>query len=280
MKGRMKVWNVELGLAVHIQAPNGKYVVIDLGSTADVSPISYLQNEKVAYMVITHPHHDHFSDIQHLGKARPEVLWRVKSFTDNELMEGVLEKDRADFEAYIKFCNSYTGNLTAEEEPNTGNPLGGMKAQVFQTRLCEKNNINNFSGIVVLTMGRAKIVVCGDNEKPSIDKIMISDDFREAVKNAWIFVAPHHGRDNAYSDEFVDLVKPLITIVSDTTKGETSVAEKYGRKSKGYEVINNSTKKIERRECLTTRKDGNIVIDFGDASLSAPNGTMIVYTHC
>ena len=29
----MKVWNVELGLAVHIKAPNGKYVVIDLGST-------------------------------------------------------------------------------------------------------------------------------------------------------------------------------------------------------------------------------------------------------
>lgn len=25
----MQVWNVELGLAIHIKAPNGKYIVID-----------------------------------------------------------------------------------------------------------------------------------------------------------------------------------------------------------------------------------------------------------
>ena len=31
-RATMKIWNVELGLAVHIKAPNGKYIVIDLGS--------------------------------------------------------------------------------------------------------------------------------------------------------------------------------------------------------------------------------------------------------
>ena len=60
----MKVWDVELGLAVHIQAPNGKYIVIDLGSKEGVSPLRRLYYENVGYMVITHPHHDHFSDIQ------------------------------------------------------------------------------------------------------------------------------------------------------------------------------------------------------------------------
>lgn len=69
----MKVWNVDLGLAVHIKAPNGKYIVIDLGSTKGLSPISYLHGKKVGYMVITHPHHDHFSDILNIGNARPTV---------------------------------------------------------------------------------------------------------------------------------------------------------------------------------------------------------------
>ena len=52
----MQVWNVELGLAIHIKAPNGKYIVIDLGRKNNFSPLYQLKNEKVGYMVITHPH--------------------------------------------------------------------------------------------------------------------------------------------------------------------------------------------------------------------------------
>ena len=28
----MTVWDVQLGLAIHVKAPNGKYIVIDLGT--------------------------------------------------------------------------------------------------------------------------------------------------------------------------------------------------------------------------------------------------------
>lgn len=277
---RMTVWDVELGLAVHIKAPNGKFVVIDLGSKEGVSPISSLQDETVAYMVFTHPHHDHFSDIQNLRKARPSVLWRVKRYSDEELMKDVLEKDKADFEAYIKLSNDYKGTLTEEEKPSSGIPLGGLKAEVFSTNECDKENKNNSSGIVVITLGKAKIVVCGDNEKASLDVLMGDDKFKAAIHNAWILIAPHHGRENAYSEDFISMVKPLITIVSDTAKGTTSVADKYGANSRGYQVINGSNNKIEDRSCLTTRKDGNIVIDFCDATTIAPNGTLIIYTHC
>lgn len=88
----MKVWNVDLGLAVHIKAPNGKYIVIDLGSTKGLSPISYLHGKNVGYMVITHPHHDHFSDILNIGNARPTVLYRCHDYTRGELMTGILEQ--------------------------------------------------------------------------------------------------------------------------------------------------------------------------------------------
>ena len=70
----MKVWNVELGLAVHIKAPNGKYVVIDLGSTQNVSPIASLMFKNVGYMVITHPHHDHISDIKNMVHRKFELV--------------------------------------------------------------------------------------------------------------------------------------------------------------------------------------------------------------
>ena len=85
----MKVWAVDLGLAVHIKTPNGRNIVIDLGSKDGVSPLQSLKGENVGYMVITHPHHDHFSDIRNIDCAYPDVLWRVKAFTKEELMDGV-----------------------------------------------------------------------------------------------------------------------------------------------------------------------------------------------
>ena len=36
----MTVWDVQLGLAIHVKAPNGKYIVIDLGTgTYNTSPL-------------------------------------------------------------------------------------------------------------------------------------------------------------------------------------------------------------------------------------------------
>ena len=63
----MKVWAVDLGLAVHVEAPNGRYIVIDLGSKDGVEPLKTLAQKRVGYMVITHPHHDHFRRIGHFA---------------------------------------------------------------------------------------------------------------------------------------------------------------------------------------------------------------------
>ena len=41
----MTVWNVELGLAVHVEAPNERYIVIDLGSRQGISPLKKLSSE-------------------------------------------------------------------------------------------------------------------------------------------------------------------------------------------------------------------------------------------
>ena len=60
----MTVWDVQLGLAIHVKAPNGKYIVIDLGTgTYNTSPLRKRMWDNIAYMVLTHPHLDHISDI-------------------------------------------------------------------------------------------------------------------------------------------------------------------------------------------------------------------------
>ena len=275
----MKIWNVELGLAVHIKAPNGRYIVIDLGSTNNTSPLQSLYRKDVGYMIITHPHLDHFSDIQNIDYARPQILSRCKDYSRSELLEGVRDCDKDKITQYCNFAESYNGPVPPYMDPTTEAPFDGLTIEVFSTSACDKSNKNNFSSIVVLKLGNAKVVVCGDNEKESFEILMKRTDFKEAVKDAWVLVAPHHGRESGYYEECVDLVKPDITIISDKSGTDTSASQKYTNKSKGYKVNNKLTGEKEDRYCLTTRKDGNIEVIFGETDSFGYIGTLQINTH-
>ena len=41
---------------------------------------------------------------------------------------------------------------------------------------------------------------------------------RQSIKDSTILVAPHHGRDGEYCEEFVSAVNPRLTVFSDGTK--------------------------------------------------------------
>lgn len=275
----MKIWNVELGLAVHIKAPNGRYIVIDLGSTNNISPLRSLYRKDVGYMIITHPHLDHFSDIQNIDYARPQILSRCKDYSRYELLEGARDCDKDKIIQYCDFSESYSFPVPPQMDPRTSTPFDGLTVNVFDFSPNDKTNKNNFSSIVVLKLGNAKIVICGDNEKESFENLMKRTDFKEAVKGAWALVAPHHGRESGYYQEFVNLVNPDITIISDKKGVETSAVQKYSENSKGYKVYNIDTGITEYRKCLTTRYDGNIEVVFGETDILGSEGTFYIRTH-
>ena len=276
----MKIWNVELGLAVHIKAPNGRYIVIDLGSTNSTSPLKSLRGKEVGYMIITHPHLDHFSDIENISHIKqPPILSRCKDYSREELLKDARECDISKIIQYCDFIESYTLPVPTHMDPTTEVPFYGLTAKVYRTSACEKSNINNFSSIVVVRLGNVKIVVCGDNEKASFKELMKLPDFQEDIKDAWALIAPHHGRESGYCEEFVNLVNPRITIISDKSGVDTSASQKYTRKSRGCQVYNTSTGINEFRSCLTTRKDGNIDITFGETDFWGLQKEFYIETH-
>ena len=271
----MTVWDVQLGLAIHVKAPNGKYIVIDLGTgTYNTSPLRKRMWDNIAYMVITHPHLDHISDILNFDINAPKILCRPPLLTNKEVMEGVRQCDRAKFEKYCQINDRYNSPVKYDDENYTGNPnnYGGLEIQTFSTSLCDHSNFNNFSMITVFQFSGIKVVVCGDNEKDSFDKLMKESDFKNAVRSADVLVAPHHGRDSAYHSEFVSLVNPRITIISDTTKSDASAVDKYTQRSRGWTV------RGEERKCLTTRNDGNITVEFGECDDPKYCGTLHITT--
>ena len=266
----MTVWNVQLGLAVHVKSPNGKYIVIDLGTgdynSGNKSPLAKLRWNNIAYMIITHPHLDHIDDILHFDNNAPKILKRATSLTNKEVMEGVRDCDKEKFEKYCEINERYNSPVGPNDSNNPDNSdnYGGLEIQTFSTSACDHSNFNNFSTITVFSLSGIKVVVCGDNETESLKVLMQQNDFKLAVSNADILVAPHHGRESAYLYDFVSLVNPRLTIVSDTHKTEASAVDKYTQMSRGWKVANSSGEVVDRY-CLTTRNDGNIQVVFGES---------------
>lgn len=277
----MTVWNVQLGLAVHLKAPNGKYIVIDLGTgdnnSGNTSPLTKRRWDDIAYMIITHPHLDHINDILQFDNNAPKILSIATSLTNKEVMEGVRDCDKEKFEKYCEINNRYNSPVGSNDSnnPNNSDNYGGLEIQTFSTSACDHSNFNNFSTIAVFTLSKVKVVVCGDNETASFDNLMQDDYFKEAVKNADILVAPHHGRESAYHADFVSLVNPRLTIISDTKKSDASASQKYYNVSRGWEV-EYANGKNEKRYCLTTRNDGNIRVEFGESDDIRYSGVLSV----
>lgn len=86
------IFNVEHGLCVFVKSPNGCGLLVDCGSRASFSPIKwsrgkynvntpgfqYYEGRQYAEMIVTHLHHDHFSDIGSFKKTadKPKTLTR------------------------------------------------------------------------------------------------------------------------------------------------------------------------------------------------------------
>ena len=274
----MTVWNVNLGLAIHIKTPNYKNIVVDLGS-GEFSPIKKLMYSTIHYLVITHPHYDHISDILNLPYNQPKVFRRAIGLPKDEIMALADNYSKPKYEKYCALDEEYINPLTPDNEnnPNYSDNYGGVEIETFSSSTCSHDNLNNFSVVTVLKLGNAKVVICGDNEEDSFKRLFWNNDFKAAISNAYVLIAAHHGRESGYNDEFVKLVNPYVTIVSDGRYVDTSATDRYSKVSKGYDVHLKSGR-TEKRYCLTTRNDGNIRVEFGETNDTNYSGTLNVST--
>jgi beta-lactamase superfamily II metal-dependent hydrolase len=285
----MTFWDVQHGNALHIRTPNDKHLVIDLGigdysgSNQQFSPLNTLLQQGITnlyHVTITHPHLDHFDDILNFDRFYVNSLSTPRHITDAEILANARVGDKPKFDKYLEVRTRLSNPISsgAINDVHTPENLGGVKIQTFMSSHLPNSNFNNHSILTVLEYSNIKIIIPGDNEYASLDYFMTLQDFREAVQNADILLAPHHGRESAYHAEFVKLVDPLLTIVSDGSVCETSANQRYSANSRGYDIYDSKGNK-EFRRCLTTNCDGEIFVEFGpshDPQYKAILGVTIV----
>jgi len=177
-------------------------------------------------------------------------------------MTDIDESEKRKKEEYIKIDNKYTANVEEENRMIPKN-YGKVSINIYRYKKCSRSNINNHSSVVVLDYKDITVVIPGDNEGCSLNGLMDKNHFKRNVKNSDVLLAPHHGRRDGYNSDFVSLVNPLLTVVSDGAYSDTSYTSAYSSKSRGWAVHKRSGGK-EKRNVVTTRQDGVISIKCGE----------------
>lgn len=233
-------WDVDHGHAAYLQSPNGRHIVIDLGtgsygSNFEFSPLEHLKSQygvtQLDYVIITHPHVDHIDDIFNFDVMSPKILLHPKHLDKKPILE--------------KASN-----------------WGGLKIKSFVPTNCAQSNLNNHSAVATFSFEGLTVLVPGDNEPPSWHELKGIAGFLDITKDIDILLAPHHGRDSGFDSETMKHFNPRLTIVSDGAYCDTSATSRYTDISRGWTVYKKDGSS-EKRYCLTTRNDGVISASFG-----------------
>jgi len=260
------VWDVNHGNATYIRTPNNRHLVVDLGDTADFSPLRTLLARGVRQLdgaIVTHPHRDHLDDIFNFQLLSPRALWRPNHLSEADIRRGNRATDMAIIQKYLEINREFNGPVGAADDLALPANFGGATFQVFVPHFCETANLNNHSLVVVVSYAGLKMVIPGDNEAPSWAELLEDPAFVRAVKGADILLASHHGRQAGYCAELFDAMgKPRLVVISDGRSGDTSATSLYSSQASGWTVFD-AAGASETRYCLTTRRDGHITINLG-----------------
>lgn len=263
------VYDVHHGSCSHAITPENQHVVFDLGSKAEASICQYLKENyfhdggTIDQLVLTHLHEDHIYDLPNLDTydINPRILRRPKGAfplsykaSDSNHYKCVVDKAN-------QLNERYTEKVSDSESPVLFQNNGGVHFEFFAPPkyLCT-DDPNSFSNIIVVSYYDFKIVITGDNPATILNEMLQSDNqFCQSIKNSTILIAPHHGRDGEFCEEFVSQVNPSLTVFSDGTKKyktQDYSRNKYANKTRGVMWDG------QARYVFTTRADGTIKFSF------------------
>lgn len=271
----MTVFDVEHGTCIYLQTPNGKKALFDCGSSSEFSPALYLndteEKKKLDYLVITHPHQDHITDLANVDeKFKIKVLSRNKKLTRE-----IMKNDNPDiFEPpndviigkYFELGERFSEDIGWENNPR--NPIWGNGCTIHTFNNDDTSlEVNDLSVIAFVQFADQVILYGGDLKENGWLELLKNQDFVKLLKKTTIFVASHHGNDSGYCSDLFSYFTPTITIVSAGRYRDHDATSKYDDVTEGMNVHSKSNGSIQRK-VITTRNDGHIhVVISPDSSI-------------
>jgi len=273
--------NVGKGSCTIIDFPSGRLSIVDIDDSRTIkisqlikmlleskanstNPIDYIisnfgNREEIFRFILTHPDLDHMSGIKTLfNKKYFRNFWDVPN---NKLDPGDWDQspyDKNDWDFYQLLKNKKINNVTLV------NPLrnstsdccwvqDGIKILSPSTELInlaeDKKEYDHLSYVLQIIYGSVRTIISGDASTTALEDIVANYNNGDLMSS--ILLAPGHGSKNHVSKDFLNVVKPRLTIVS--------VAE-------GVDYDYDTYKNYGR--VLSTKYYGNIIVKIKDSEVS------------
>ena len=264
MSLRVNVCDVAHGDCIHVSTPGGKNVLIDCGGKGDTSASRWLEAlevESLHCLMISHPHIDHIQDIVNIDECFcPGTFRRNKAITREKIKEeneDVFDDCEDIIEKYLEMNQRYI----ARTPPANNTTRHEWDGSAYIYRFCNHNQemgLNDLSCTSFIRCGGHTILHAGDLEEDGWRELLKNEQFCNQLSSTTVLVASHHGRKSGFCSDVFDLLRPVITIVSDGRFQDSSATNRYYEVTKGLEVDG------EERRVLTTRKDKTITVEITD----------------
>lgn len=193
-----------------------------------VNPINYLKHYKqtnIFRFILTHPDMDHmdgikklfenfnicnFWDTKNKKEMGKESNWGRYKQEDWEFYQSIRKSDKNP-----KQLNLYAGSKGQyfNLDDKNGNGDGLYILSPTPELIEDANNTgkyNECSYVILYKTNNKKIILAGDSEQKIWDYIL--ENYQKEVENVDLLIAPHHGRKSGGNDEFLDVLKPKLTL--------------------------------------------------------------------
>jgi beta-lactamase superfamily II metal-dependent hydrolase len=194
------------------------------------NPIAYMKDRgltSVFRFISTHPDMDHLDGIKEFFEEfRPINFWDTDNTKEIEEFNGG-KYDEDDWRFYCRLRDGkpqtdpkrlvlYSGAKGPYYNQNENGEGGGDGLAILAPTpelvadANEREDWNDSSYVILYRTGNKRILFSGDSHDQTWEHIL--DRWPNDVANVDVLIAPHHGRDSGRSYDFLDVVKPKLTL--------------------------------------------------------------------
>lgn len=200
--------DVGQGDAALVRAPGGECMLIDCGPTDEATYlVKYLNEvgvESIDYLVLTHPHEDHYGGAERVIESFPvEHLVILSDFAETYPF------DRLSYMVTHSSFSDASEVLTVERDDRFELAENAV-FQFFSPTEVDFDDYNESSLALKLVYGKTSFLFTGDAEKGA-ERDMLSHDYN---LHADVFSAGHHGSATSNSTDFIEAVAPRFAVIS------------------------------------------------------------------
>lgn len=201
---KVTFFNVGKGDAILIETEKHT-MMIDSGydDTSEIL-LSYMKNEKIQrldYLVLTH------FDKDHVGGAD----WILREVETLNVLQPDYESDGGQYREYVEAMETEGISPVLVTEIMELS-LDGTEFLIYPPQQEDyEEEDNDFSLVVSMTCGEIRFLFAGDCEKERLKELLNQKEFALAHD---VLKAPHHGRKEKNSEEFLKAVDPALAVIT------------------------------------------------------------------